>query len=333
MTEAYDANTWTAAGILAAVRRVARLNSSDADYTDAVLFDIIDQATWSLVNSAVFKARDGRQVLGLSRTLVTDAIDANDEYYLLPPRAAGETIESVYFCDPSETPTEQFELRPMSASQAIETFSSSDGVSDPSTYVIEDHTIRIYPRPTSTSYRLRITYARRRPKIVAATSCAQITSVDSNGGSLRITMSGGVPSGATTSTTVDVVGQHSPHRFLLTDLAISGATATALTTTTTYDSSVHAALVNQYATLSGQSCFVHLPLELKLALERGAAALVLEEQGKYDAAAALKQTMAVVVAEALDAMVPRVKGRRERIVNERSIFRLVADQLPKAVTE
>lgn len=313
----YNAVSWPVADLLSDIRRKARIDDNAVDYTDAILLREATDAIWTRLSVELAKAGGGRLLRLVTRAASTDYKNADADEYDLPPMAVGDNLNGVWFR--TSDSSSEYRLELISVDRSPEYAGPLD-TGDPRWFAMLGGRIRVFPRPATNTGTLRIVYARRHGELIPATDARAITSItDLGGGQTRINMSA-PPGSWTTSTKFDLIDSFHPHRLQDADFTFSSVGAGSVLEEA-HSTATLRFKVGQYIALAGQTPFVQLPLEFRTPLaELVAAQVLMQIDDKQTALQYERRAIEAIVAVA-DALSPRVKGRREKIIHHHSLLR------------
>lgn len=320
--ERYNNVSWTADDLLTDVRLEAAVPSDSSDYSDSVVLQLASEIVWTVASSGLAKDHSGgRFIRYTERTINTDHIASEPDLYALPAFAVGQTITHVTVVDSNGA---ERDLEPIETGTGIDIRqlgNSEKGT--PHYYSIEDDTIRLHPEPQATNTdTLRIYYQRRRSSLALTSSCMQITSVTDGDGDLQIAGSSIPSSWPSPDYRVDIVGQYSPHRHEYLDIQVdSESGGTTLVSTGNYSAINGYLNTGSYACLSGTSCYVQLPVEMRRPVTKLVAAEILDQLGDYAGSNHKVGIASRMLGAVQDVAQPRVKRQRPLVLNHHSLMR------------
>jgi hypothetical protein len=315
----YNANTWTTAELIADVRRRARISDDDQDYTDTVILREATDQIWTVLAPIEAKARDGRKIFESSRTVTGDSVlDGTD--YVLPPMCSSDSISSVSWTDSTGVETA---LAVVSVDRQPD-YSGEEG--PPTSYALLDRALRLYPTPDGLTGTLTIRYPRRHPALVAATDARAVTAIAtaSSGLATKYTLSSAPPAEIAVGSWVDLVGARVPHHVHQGDAIVTAVSGSDVTVSVAYATSlaaVDATAARNWMQASGQTCFLMLPLEMRMPLAQLAAASILGQIGDKAGAQALEVSALTTLGVMKADLASRTKGTKEKIINHHSLMR------------
>lgn len=230
------------------------------------------------------------------------SITANQEAYRIPKRAIASTLRDIQLIDSSGNV--QSLMRLFEEDRTSTT-------SGPIGYYIKSNQVLLSPVPTSSTGTLKLAYIRRPSKLVLPTSCAQITSIDTNNNQVIVAS---VPSTMTTNISIDFIQQDSPNDILDMDVLITGVSGT----TVSFSSLPTDLAIGDYICLAGESCVPGCPEEMVPTLVQAALTVCLSS--KKDKAAELEiQKLQQMKDSLIQLMSPRVKSS-DVVVKSNSII-------------
>lgn len=290
--------------LLTRIRLKGRLSSSDADYTDANLLDLADQALVSHVYPLV-KGTNGDYYL----THEDISLTSGRNNYPIPNRAYQNTIESIHHLNSDKTAKDYIEY---GAYRDIDIGLSGTPVK----HTIDDDEIHLFATPSVTGEYLRVRYFYTPSALVATTACMLIT-----GGTDTGVLTGNAPSGWSTANSFDIVSGTSPFSLIHADLTASAVSAGVSVTFTLSDLDTNRLGTGvYYVTLADQTCFPMAPKELHHTLADLTACTVFSHIGDELWQAELTSTLAVLRNQ-VKSIVPRKHSENKPWVRRYSPLR------------
>lgn len=316
----YDVNSqsFTVAELLQRIRTRAVLLATSTDWTDAKLLSEASDSLHSFISWAMSQAGGGRLVETYNRS-VTAALSSSYRAaaeFELPPLAIGDTIEGVTWV--SADGQNNCRLGQISTNEEP-VYDTPSSYGDPQFYALMSGRIRVYPQPTSGGL-VRFTYQRRHPELVLDTTAnvgTVLSASDAGSGFVLFTLSGASP--LVSGSYADLVNNQYPYRPLFTSLYCDSSVSCRLYLPFSYLNAVDVS--GMRIVRSGQSPYVHLPLELRPALIEHAAAKVMRTIGDMQGAQAADATAGVELARCIQLLSPRTKQDRPKAVNWSSLLR------------
>ena len=182
---------------------------------------------------------------------------------------------------------------------------------------IKGNQVITVPQSISEYTTLRMGIYLRPSEVVAQSSAAQITAINTGTRTLTFT-SGTVPSSWTTSMTFDLV-QQNPH---FDTLAIDQAISTITTTTMIFSSALPSRLaVGDWVGLAGQSPIIQLPLELHPLLAQRVANECLKNSPHTKAYETGIENVKEMEKNAMHLLTPRIDKEGKKLVNRTGMLR------------
>lgn len=315
-----DANaaSWTAAELVADVRRKARIPAGSVDFTDADLRRELSNVIWSFAGWATSQASEGRQMLQLPRTVASawsvpyGPLREVD----MPPLAVGDAIDGVFWLNSSGQAEKRLALIDLNSQPLYDTPGSQG---DPWGYSLIDGRIRVYPRP-STGGTLRINYQRRHGALCDVDLTRACTSSSST--TSYVTFSHGSTQLLDVGDYFDVINDQYPYRFVAADAPVStGSTPTALRTTSLTSTTFDLNPTGMTIVERGQTPYVHLPLEFSQCVAQKGVEAVLRAAGDMVGAQAAAADAVEELGRVIGILNPRTKSARQKVVNPYSHMR------------
>ena len=325
---AWDATgqSWTAAELVADVRRVASLPATSVDFTDPVVLREATDVLWSFAGWALSQAGDGRLVELLQRpvaSLLASDYRQGGECEL-PPLAVADTVESVSWLN--REGTSEARLQRIDPAEQP-TYDAPSASGQPMAYALLGSRLRLYPRPDQGGT-IRLVYQRRHPMLVTDTPVSVGTGSVSGPRGVSTTESTFAWSSAATALSlatgdlVDILNPHYPYRALTTQAAVTLVTPLA-SFSFVYPSTwaANTPPTGLRVVRAGTSPYVHYPLELRAAVTEKVAANLMRRVGDLTNAQASEQQAMQELARVMQMLSPRAKRDRPRAINPYSHLR------------
>ena len=299
--------------LMAAVKRYSSVPTSQVTFQAADFYALGDDSIRAKIVPLVIKHMSEYYVKPYNYS-IQNGVSA----YAIPPRAINSMLRSVQLVGMAD-PDSRVNLQQLAIEDLYAGLAGSTGILvKKSGFYIEGNNIVLYPTPVSTALNtLRLNYFIRPNQLVDPTACALIQSV--NTGANTITCAS-VPSTWSTANILDIVKAQPGFDCMAIDQAITNIAGGVITVSSTLPTTISA---GDYVCLAGQSCVVQVPVELQPLLTQYVVVRVLAAQGDQNG---LKSALAELEALEKNAsllLAPRVQGSVRRIVNSRSIARLV----------
>lgn len=267
------------------------------------------------------QTRDGRLTFELTRPVTSWGLTSDYREFHLPPHALADCIDSVIWMSANGG---EFELSRVDVAHQSRYDQPNDS-GTPSMYVLLDGRIRLIPAPNPQTGSIRYVYQRRHGDLCAETQKCTIASVASlsAGAACSITMSSDLASGMVAGAWVDLISPRYPYRLELPDVRITSAnTGTdTLTLDLPYATLNAVSPTTLVAVHSGETPYVHLPLELRQSFTDYVAAAIVRQLGDEALANTYERSAQEGLGRALGMLSPRTKGTRLKLVNPYSLFR------------
>lgn len=210
----------------------------DGRFEDQEILDLASDVLISEIAPMLIASREEYYVQNKSYTVTAD--QAN---YMIPYRAMGATLREVKILRGSRW-VDLIRIDPEEI--------ASTQTGNPEYFYLEGNNVVLYPTPDASGDTLRLSYFVRPSSLVPTSECARVTGITTN------TLTIAVPTGWDTSDTFDLVQgssgfvlkgmDYSASQVNAGDIVLSGTMPTDLT-------------VGDYVTLSGESCFPHIPAD------------------------------------------------------------------------
>lgn len=278
---------YTATELIDAVKSLASIPSSQNLFSTADFLRFANR-TLSLKLSPLLKSvREEYHVVRKDYTVAADQTD-----YRIPRFAVADALRDVKLIDSSGNEESLARLEPEFITGEERGF------------FLEGNRVVLAWTPDGSEGTLRLTYERRAGRLVAATACAQVTSIAGNNVTVSL-----VPSTFATGVEVDMIEANPGFDWLATDKELTGVSGTTLTF-----ASVPSGLAEgDWIALAGESPVIQMPLELHPLLEQHVAIQCLQAQDKKAAAKEMKDDLKDMEQDALKVLTPRVTGEPKKI--------------------
>jgi hypothetical protein len=296
---------------MAAVKRYANVPTSQVTFQPADFYALADDSIRAKLVPLIIKHCEEFYVYPKNYTVAT-----NQSIYAIPPRAINMMLRSVQLIDPSN-PDSRVNLERLN----IEDLYASAGsgiMMKKSGFYIEGNNVVLYPAVTQNpNATLRLNYFIRPNQLVDVTACAQILSV--NLATNQITCSA-IPANFSILNTFDIVKANPGFDCTAIDQSATSVSSGVITFTSALPSNISP---GDYVCLAGQSCVVQVPVELQPLLYQYVIIRLLSAQGDHTALKEAMSELEQLERNASVLLAPRVQGSVKRVVNSRSITRLV----------
>lgn len=262
-------------------------------FTDQEVLDLASDSLISLIAPMVVASREEYYLQDDDQT-----VTASQAAYPIPYRALGMGLREIKVIRGTEI-VDLYRIDPE------DIYSTQTGLSEG--FYLKGNNVILYPTPSASGDTLRLTYFVRPSLLVPTNQCAQITAIASN------TLTCVPPSTWTTADTFDLVQGKSGFALKGMDLAASAVNAGNLILSATTPSTL---AVGDYVSLSGESCFPHLPAEAHQLLVHLTVAACLESMGDNEGlartqamAGSLKQNFSLLLGNRVQGAPRRFNSR------------------------
>lgn len=294
------AYTWTE--LLEAIKVRGAIPTSQSTYTEARLLAIANACLQTKIVPLVDKVREKYYSYDVDWTIV------DGSSVLVPTRAVGGKLEDACFINGTER-----QKAALYWEEEIRDTSVAPG-KNPGIY-LKRNRVFVLPSDGGGWPTLRMAIIMRPNTIVAQTSAAQITAIDS--GTKTITFAS-CPSTWTTSLTYDLIQQKPHFDWLAIDQAIGTLTATTMIFSSTLPTDL---AVGDWVSLAGESTVVQCPVELQPLLAQEAANLCLKAQGDMAAYNLGKEEAKLLRDSVMSSITPRVELEGKILTNRTGLLR------------
>lgn len=321
----YDSNAlqWTSAQVLSDIRRKASLPITSTDFPDSVLLREATDMLWSFAGWAMAQAGEGRLTASLDRALASGLFTSSYRSATetdIPPLAIADSIDSISFIDATGLNQQRLTRMELSNESDME---SVDSTGSPAAYALMSGRIRLYPQP-STGGTLRIYYQRRHPELVLdnTTNVGTTSAIAANGltqSTLTMAPAFALP---VAGNEVDLIAATSPYRAILSNVTVVSNVGASLVLAVPFTQLANLPTVGLRVVLSGQSPYVHFPLEFRAAVTEKVAANVQRILGDNAGAQASEQAAMMELSRVMQMLSPRSKRDKPRAINPYSHLRM-----------
>jgi hypothetical protein len=296
------AASYTTADLLTSVLNRAQLPSSTNDNnvnSNTNLLVLATEEIYTKLLPLIMSVREEWYVATYNHT-----ITANQSHYVFPPRASGRVLRDVQLVDGTELKL----LGPIDPEDITTTATGT-----PEYYYVEDDHVVLYPTPAMTSGTLRLRYFRRPNRLVATSSCAQISSVNTN--TNVVTLTAAPPSSWGVGTLIDFVRHTSPFTTLGMDYAITAISGSDVTFASL--PALHSAPTqHNWLAPAEYTPIPQIPQEFFPVLAQMTVVKALEAYGDRAGAGAAKEDLKDITKNALELISPRLQGERKKVISK-----------------
>lgn len=286
-------NTYTTDDLFSDVEVLGHLpTSGNATFDESKVLQIANWELQTPLMKQIIATRGGYYLTYVDNPIVSTGL------YLIPYDCVAGGLANVELV---QDPT----IVPVNLLEESEQFSTISPTSTSYGFFMKGNYVQILPIPNVGVARLW--YFKRTSKMVATSSCSQITAVDST---FTIFTVSSVPTTIVSGDFVDVVGDQPPFNILGENIQISSIVGT----TITLASPVLTAGVNNWIALNGQTCIPQIPVEFRLILAQRIVCKIYELQGYLDKLKAAKEILREYEQASTTLITPRVKSAT-KIVN------------------
>lgn len=297
--------------LMTSVKRKAHVPTSQSTFQAADFYSLADEEIRSKLLPLILAQMEEFYV----RTF-DYAITANQQAYLIPPRAIASKLRDVQIVNSSNSDN-RFPLDRINPGDLYASGGSSARLTvQKNGFYPQGNQILIYPTPTQTVNLLRLSYYCRPSSLVDPTACALITAINTGTNALTVAS---LPSTMTTSTPLDFVKANPGFECSAIDQTAISIVGTVLT----FSSIPTDVAVGDYVCLATQSCVVQVPVELQPLLYQYVVVRVLEAQNDQSALKVALAELQKLESNASLLISPRVDGKPQRVTNSRGVIRFV----------
>jgi hypothetical protein len=298
---------WTAADLVASVRRTAQLPSSGGKLSNADILALADEETRDTVAPVVRRAQEGFSLATVDVPTVQGKAD-----YRVPYRAQGSAMQDLTLVDAAGN---EFTIPRIDLTDGPHyRITASPQWPGRVAFAMFGDRIRLYPIPQDTRYTLRMTYYRR-PSALALPSDARVATVTAVGSAPTYSVTGGAA--LTTGVLVDAMPALPGMDAYADDVAV-GSTGSG---TITLAAAVAGLEVGDYLAAAGYTPIPQVPFELSPALVHATVQRVLEAIGDRKGAELAEKRLGRALQGATVLIQPRVQGSTRKVINMHSPLR------------
>lgn len=226
-------------------------------------------------------------------------ITASQSEYVIPSRASGMVLRDVQIINGTE-------VKSLTIMDSEQISTTSTGTIEG--YYLEHNKIILYPTPATTDGTLRVRYFIRPGRLVATSSCAQISTIDTNNNQVTVVS---LPTTMTTGTSIDFIASTAPYANLAIDQAITNVSSTTLT----FSSLPTGLAVGDWVALAEYSPIPQIPYEFHAILAQLTVTKTLEAMGDREAASLAFKDVQADLENMLKLVTPRNQGERKKVIN------------------
>jgi hypothetical protein len=292
---------YTAAGLLAEIRRRARIPDTDPDFTDINLLKEADSQTLETFVPLIQAARSDYYMRYEDLAIV-----AGQVRYPLPSRSVASRVRQILWVDGAGI---EWELNPHLTTDQVR-WSGMSGT--PEAYAIRDDELIIYPMPGAPEGAIRVWYEYRPARLVT-TGFFTVESVAP--GTVTLT----APVTWTNASTYDFVKATPPFVTLGVDADPTGTGALAVVPFPAASIPLRLS-AGDYMCLPGETPVPQIPAELQSALALAVATEIISQYAP-EQSVLLYQKLGKVLEDQKAMLAPRSRGRSIKVVNRNSFFR------------
>lgn len=290
------ANRFTTTELLASIRRRTHLPSNASPFQDSDLLALADEECQTSILKQILSVRENYYLT------YTDTSVNGTGIYSIPLRAIAMGLADCQLIIGNSV----YQIARTEIGEQFSTITSPSGYYS---FYIEGNSVVIQPNPTSGS--IRMWYYTRPNNLVATTSAAQITAINSN----VLTFST-IPTTITTSTPCDIIKDQPGF-----DLLDSDDTPTAVTSTTiTFTSVPSTVSVGDWVSLAGQTPVPQIPVEFRPLLALRVAVSNFMTQGYTDKMVKAQAKLEEMERALFGMIQPRVVEEPKRLVPDGMVF-------------
>lgn len=295
--------------ILASIKTRGLLPTSQQTYTDSDLITLANDELQIGVVPFIMKFRSEYYV-----TDEQDAIVSNKDSYDIPTRAIGGKVRNLCVVDNLDN---EYDL-PQIAKEDRKFYNTQSGNANFNAFVFyfEGNAVKICPKPTNVTSQtyLKQAYYIRPSQLIASSSAAQITAIDT--GLLQVTVNI-VPTGMSASTPIDFV-RGTPgfecRAIDITPVSLAG-------TIFTFSSLPESLAVGDWISLANTSPIPQIPLELFSMLSQRVVVKVMEGLGDAQGLQIAQSKLKEMEDAAAHLLSPRSDGNPKKLINRYSPLR------------
>lgn len=299
--------SYTTTELIASIKSRGLIPSSQSTYQSA---DFLRLATEELQSHIVKLVQSAREEYFITEQDID--IVAGKASYPIPKRAIGGALRDVQWVQGESVQSlDRIELDDLSPYR-------NSGLSEyrGSGFSLKNNSVVIVPTPKSSQGKLRLVYAIRPSRLVEASACGLIESINSSSNQVTVTS---LPITFATTKPVDIVKAEPGFECLSFEQTLVGISGTTLEFSALPDELA----VGDYVCLAGESPVPQIPVELHPLLSQRVLVKVLEGLGDRQGLEAARAELKELQATCLSLITPRVHGEPKRAINTRKLSRFV----------
>lgn len=298
--------------LITSIKRRAAVPTAQSTFSTSDFLQLADEEIRSKLTPLVLKTMEEMYV----RTADQDIV-ANQAGYLIPSRAIASALRDVQIVD-SNNDLNRTSLERLSPEDLFRVFVGTYRIAvRKAGFYLQGNQVMLYPTPTQSVNKLRLSYYCRPNSLVDVTEAAKVQSIDTVNKTITVES---LPGAFSTSTPLDFVKANPGFECSAIDQTPTDITGLVLT----FGSDLPTDLsVGDYICLAGQSCVVQVPVELQPLLVQYVAVRVLSSQGDMEALQAALAELEKLEENALLLISPRVAGKAKRVVNARGVSKWI----------
>lgn len=231
--------------------------------------------------------------------------------YFVSNRAIGNALRVVTFVD--QAGNESAPLNRVSVDRAY-LFQGTN--TTPTAYYLSNDQIVLLPTPSQSSGYLKQYFSQRPNQIVATSTCAKITAINTVTGTSTFTVDTDLTASLTTANKVDFLRVQSPFMLWSQEIQITAITATTIAVTSTSISDVNGLVlptVGDYICPAKQANIPQVPQEFHPMLAQMVALRLMESLGDMNKYQAAERTLTILRKEAMKLIKNRVESSPEKV--------------------
>jgi hypothetical protein len=298
--------------LIESIKRRSMVPTSQQTFQDSDFIDLLNEELQVALVPDIMSAREGYFLKSARTPLV-----ANQSDYGIPKRAIGNALRDVYYVDESGS---RFPLRELKISD-LDSETVDDGT--PNAFYIQGEKVVLSPTPAQATGSLELWHYRRPSDVVATTSCAQITAINSVGGATTFTVDTNLSASLPVGSLVDIISTSSPNLSHADDAAITIITASEITVATSAVVDANGSMLPQvgdYICPAGKANIPQIPVELHPILTQQVAARLVEALGDMNKFQIVNAKLQEMRAKCFNLISDRVEDRSPRIFGRKGVL-------------
>jgi hypothetical protein len=299
---------YTTDDLIDEIKRLSFVPNVNSGLQDVDYIAILNDELVLRLTNEIMKVR---QNFFLKKT--TQTMSALVPNYALPRRAIGNVLKTIYMFYP---PNQRSEVK----YRDIDILEGQDlivGTGEPLHFFMYGDDYMLVPTPSS-SGTLELWFFQALSKLVAVSSCAQVTGVSTVGGTTTFTVDTDLTASLSTGDTIDFQSLNSPFKLTAQDVAITSISSTQIAVAATdvqNEAGTVKPQVDDYICPAFESCIPQVPREFHAVLAQMAVLTILQPLSHTEKYALAKDRLKEMKDAAFNLIANRVESQPEILVD------------------